>query len=225
VKPFPVSERKRAANLRNAQNSTGPTSADGKIKSSHNAVRHGFTGQVVILTPEDRESHDKFCGAIVEDLHPETPVERQFAHSIAEDFWRNNRLRAAENNLLAKACAGSENEIETALDTADAFLQQTKQLSLLSLYEQRINRSIQKNMDQLRQVQTERKAEQSKQMEQAMLLAQQSLIKGLEYKPASDGFVYSTAQINQAIDRNNRLTEAVMATKAAKLAVVSSRAA
>ena len=221
----PISDRKHEANRRNALSSTGPTSAAGKTTSSHNAVRHGFTGQVVILTPEDRQAHDKFCGAIVEDLHPESPVEHQLAHSISEDFWRNNRLRAAENNLLAKACAGSQNEIETALDTADAFLQQTKQLSLLSLYEQRINRSIQKNMDQLRQVQTERKAEQSKQMEQAMLLAQQSLIKGLEYKPASDGFVYSTAQINQAIDRNNRLTEAVMATKAAKLAVVSSRAA
>jgi len=110
--------------------------------------------------------------------------------------------------------AGSQNEIETALDTADAFLQQSKQLSLLSLYEQRINRSIQKNMDQLRQVQTARKAEQSQQMEQAMLLAQQSLIKGIEYKPAGDGFVYSSAEINRAIDRNNRLREAKLATAA-----------
>jgi hypothetical protein len=45
-------------------------------------------------------------------------------------------------------------------------------------------------------------------MEQAMLLAQQSLITGLPYDPTNDGFVYSTAEINRAIDLNNRLNEA-----------------
>lgn len=238
--PTPVSDKKREANRRNALSSTGPRSADGKKKSSHNAVRHGFTGQLVILTPEDREAHDKFCCGIVDGLQPETDVERQFAHSISEDFWRNNRLRATENNILARACAGTQGEIETALDTADAFLRESKQLSLLSLYEQRINRSIQKNIDQLRQLQTERKAERKEQMEQAMLLAQLSLSKGIAYDPAIDfpapakplvtnatdgqalspevlgqgrellagGFVFSSAEINRAIDRNNRLNEA-----------------
>ncbi len=206
--PAQISDRKREANRRNAQSSTGPNTANGKTNSSHNAVRHGFTGHVVILTPEDRDAHDKFCAAIIEEFHPEAAVERQLAHSIAEDFWRNNRLRAAENNILAKASALSQSETETALDTADAFLRESKQLNLLSLYEQRISRAIQKNMDQLRQLQTERKAERKLQMEQAMLLAQQSLIKGLPYNPVDDGFVYSTSEINREIDRTNRLNEA-----------------
>jgi hypothetical protein len=203
-----ISEKQLEANRRNAQSSTGPTTEKGKRNSSHNAVRHGFTGQVVILTPEDREAHDKFCAGIIADLKPESAVEQQLAQSISEDFWRGNRLRATENNIFAKASAGSQSEVETALATADAFLREAKQLQLLTLYEQRINRAIQKNMDQFRALQTERKAENETQMEQAMLLAQQSLIKGLPYNPAADGFVYSSAEINRAIDRNNRLNEA-----------------
>ena len=229
MKPLEISDRKREANRRNAQGSTGPTSVEGKLKASHNAVRHGFTGQLVMLTPEDQEPHDKFCGDLIGSLQPESVIENQIAHAIAEDFWRTNRLRAAENNILAKACAGSEGVVETALLTADAFLKEAKQLQLLTLYEQRINRAIQKNMDQLRQVQNERKAERSQQLEQAMLLAQLSLSKGIPYNPAHDlaagapvsGFVYSSAEINRAIDRKNRLTEAVMATKAAIVGTIA----
>jgi predicted ribosome quality control (RQC) complex YloA/Tae2 family protein len=102
----------------------------------------------------------------------------------------------------------SQSETEPALNNADAFLREAKQLQLLSLYEQRINRAIEKNMNQLRQLQTERKAARKLQMEQAMLLAQQSLIKGLPYNPVNDGFVYSTSEINREIDRTNRLNEA-----------------
>ncbi|HWE50683.1 MAG TPA: hypothetical protein VG273_12880 [Bryobacteraceae bacterium] len=250
--PAQISDKRREANRQNARFSAGPVSASGKAKSSHNAVRHGFTGQVVILTPDDRAAHDEFCAAIISDLKPETAVEHQLAQSISEDFWRSNRLRAAENNILAKASAGSQSETQTALDTADAFLRESKQLQLLSLYEQRINRAIQKNMDQLRRLQADRRAGQKQQMEEAMLLAQLSLSKGIPYDPTLDfpaqplhspngqalspethsqrsqplvgalspemqsqrrellvsGFVLSSAEINSAIDRNNRLNEA-----------------
>jgi hypothetical protein len=39
-------------------------------------------------------------------------------------------------------------------------------------------------------------------------LAQQSLVNGLAYEPKQDGFVFSNAEINRAIGRNNRLQEA-----------------
>jgi hypothetical protein len=219
----PVSDKQLAANRRNAQASTGPQSKDGKKNTSHNAIRHGLTGHLVILTPADREAHDLFCNELIDSLNPETAIERQHAHSIAEDHWRINRLRAAESNIFAKACAGSQSAIETALDTADAYLREAKPLQLLSLYEQRINRSIHKNMDQLRQLQTERKATRSQQMQEACLLAQLSLSQGSAYDPAIDfpppvprtatagaanGFVFSSVEINRAIDRNNRLDEA-----------------
>ncbi len=206
---YPVSDKRLHANRRNALASTGPKSAKGKQIASHNAVRHGFTGHIVILTPEEREAHELFCQEIIENLNPATAIERQIAHSIAEDHFRLNRLRAAEANILAKAGAGAQSGVEAALDAADAYLREAKQLQFLGLYEQRINRAIHKNLDQLRQFQSERKAEREKQLEQAALLAQQSLSKGIAYDAGRDGFVFSTAEINARIDRNNRLNEAL----------------
>jgi hypothetical protein len=55
-------------------------------------------------------------------------------------------------------------------------------------------------------------------MEEAQLLAQLSLANGLPYEPQRDepqrdGFVFSTAEINRAIDRGNRLESARDATR------------
>ena len=46
-----VSQRKLEANRRNAQKSTGPKSAAGKKKVSHNALKHGLMSQAVPLLP------------------------------------------------------------------------------------------------------------------------------------------------------------------------------
>ena len=49
---MPVSERQLAANRANAQRSTGPTSEDGRKRSSQNALRHGITAQTTVMTDE-----------------------------------------------------------------------------------------------------------------------------------------------------------------------------
>jgi len=208
----PISDKQLDANRRNAQNSTGPRGEAGKKIASHNSLRHGFTGKVNLLTPENREAHEKFCNELIECLKPETPMEQQFAHSIAEDSWRLNGLRAAENNILAEAAAYSRTEIEEAVNTAHAFIDHAKELQLFSLYEQRINRAIHKNLTELKALQSERKAERSNALEEAKLMTQLSLAKGAaassEADPVVNGFVFSTAEINAAIDRDNRLKQA-----------------
>ena len=83
-----------------------------------------------------------------------------------------------------------------------------KQLQLLTLYDQRINRAFRQNMQQLQSLQAARKQQQAVAMEQARLLSQLSLSQGLAYDPARDGFVFSTVEINASTDRNNRLNEA-----------------
>jgi hypothetical protein len=72
-----------------------------KAVSAMNAIRHGLTGQVILMPNEDREAHDKFCAAIVESLGAEGAIEMQFAQSVAEDNWRANRGRAIETNMFA----------------------------------------------------------------------------------------------------------------------------
>jgi hypothetical protein len=45
-------------------------------------------------------------------------------------------------------------------------------------------------------------------MKEAAALLKLSEMRGLEYAPAKDGFLFSNAQIHAAIDRNHRLDRA-----------------
>jgi transcription termination factor NusB len=238
-----ISAQQRTANRQNAQHSTGPTTPEGKKRTSLNATRHGLTGQINIQTPEDRERHRKFCADLINGFQPETAHESQLAQSIADDYWRLNRIRAIENNIFALCSSEAADTIRTedpevhaALATAQVFLDESRQFQLLTLYEQRITRNVQKAMKQLEEIQTARKAARKEAIEEAKLLAQLSLTERLAQSPGDpittkpvqeevrsslipttprqgetllvNGFVFSTTEINREIDRDNRLNQA-----------------
>jgi hypothetical protein len=206
-----ISEKQLEANRRNAEKSTGPKTAAGKSKASRNNLRHGLTGHISLLPTEDREAHDAFCNELIDSFTPDTPMETQLANSIAEDSWRLNRARAIENNMFALGHGHQHREAQIALADAETFLTQAAAFNLLSIYEQRINRNLQRNMKLLRELQAERKAVHNHALEEAKLLAQLNLMNGLPYEPEQNGFVFSIAEINRAIDRDNRLAAAKQA--------------
>jgi hypothetical protein len=234
-----VSERRIEANRKNAQRSTGPRTQEGRARSSMNALRHGITGQVSITTVEDRAAHDKFFQEIIDRLRPEDPLELQFAALIAEDFWRLQRIRAVENDILALGNFSEaadidvdHPEIHASLTRARTFLDQSKDFERLTLYEQRINRSIEKNRKQLEELQAERKRLRQEALEQVCLLRQVPVAQGhpggeenaQEHSDgtmpeqgmnpaahiADNGFVFSSEEIERAIDRRSRLIQAAM---------------
>ena len=184
-------EKQIEANRRNAQFSTGPKSQTGKQNSSRNATRHG-----IFAVPQSTELHDNFTDAIINDLNPANAMERQIAQLIAEDHYRLNRIREIETALFAQG------------DPGTIFLQHAKELERLTLYESRISRNSQRNHAHLKTLQNERKAESVRQLAEAQLLAQLNLSQGHAYHPEHDGFVFSSTEINTAIDRNNRLQTA-----------------
>jgi len=203
-----ISEKQLEANRRNARHSTGPASSAGKERSSRNNLRHGLTGQISVLPTEDREAHDAFCAELVDSFQPETPMEQQLSLAIAEDNWRLNRARAIENNMFALGHEHERRELQLALADARTFQDHAKEFNLLSIYEQRINRTLHRNLQQLQALQTERRKQREREIEEAKLLAQANLINGIPFDPQQNGFVFSTAEINRAIDRDNRLAEA-----------------
>jgi hypothetical protein len=210
-----ATEEQIAANRLNAQLSSGPKTEAGRNRSRMNARRHGLTGQVTTMTDEDRAAHDQFSKALMNDLAPEGSMETQLAQRIATDSWRLNRASAIEDNLFALGlqehsgvlCPDHE-QIDAALTTARVFTMESKQLQLLTLYEQRINRSLQKNLALLQSLQATRKAQHEAAMREAAALLKLSEMKGLEYSPSKDGFLFSNDQIHLAIDRQQRLQRA-----------------
>src|SRR5580698_3335553 len=189
-----LSEKQLAANRANAQLSTGPKSEEGKRRSSLNARRHNLTGQVTAMPEEDRIAHDAFAEALIKSMAPQGALELQLAQRIATDSWRLNRSSAIEDNIFALGFNDHGDNIDTdhpelhaALTAARTFTREAESIELLTLYEQRINRSLQKNLALLQQLQTTRKA----QAKQAAKPVQRSEIKGLPSEPAKDGFVCS----------------------------------
>jgi len=233
-----VSERRIEANRKNAQRSTGPRTQAGRARSSMNALRHGITGQVSITTVEDRAAHDKFVQELIDRLRPDDPLELQLASLIAEDFWRLQRIRAVENDILALGNFSEaadidvdHPEVHASLTRAQTFLDRSKDFERLTLYEQRINRSLEKNRRQLEELQAERKRHRQEALEQACLLHQaavahkqsddaeshddeQSHASTPEQAttpaavPSENGFVFSSEEIERAIHRRSRLIEA-----------------
>ena len=201
--PKKLSEKQLAANRANAQLSSGPKSEIGKRRSSLNARRHNLTGQVTAMTQEDRIAHDAFAESLIKSMTPEGALELQLAQRIAADSWRLNRATAIEDNIFALGFTDHAGDIDVdhpelhaALTAARTFTREAKSIELLTLYEQRINRSLQKNLALLQQLQATRKAETA----QAVKLLQIKEKKGLPENPGTNGSVFSNDRIHAVID-------------------------
>ena len=77
-----------AANRRNAEKSTGPRSAAGKIVSATNALRHGAYASTAAAIPrgrfaEDQADVDAYVEGIIRSLSPRDDLELAQANRIA----------------------------------------------------------------------------------------------------------------------------------------------
>ncbi len=93
------------ANRRNALNSTGPLTEEGKERSRCNAVRHGLTAETVVGSLEDAEDYQEFEAAVIADYDADTAVQRELVLRLASILWRLRRSTAIESALF-EAMAG-----------------------------------------------------------------------------------------------------------------------
>jgi hypothetical protein len=87
------------ANRRNARQSTGPVTEEGKRRSRQNAVRHGLTAETVIDALEDAEDYAAFEMAVTADYDAQSAVERELVLRLAS-LWRLRRATAIETGLF-----------------------------------------------------------------------------------------------------------------------------
>ena len=89
-----------AANRANAQNSTGPRSAEGKSVSRFNALKHGVDAASVALPGEDPDAYRAMVDAYNESYGPENVVDRFLIDTMIRSDWHKQRLQRLESELV-----------------------------------------------------------------------------------------------------------------------------
>ena len=92
---------RQIANRANAQKSTGPKTAEGKAKSSLNAVKHGLAAQHALLPNEDAEAYKAVVQGWIDDLQPADTLEMALVERAAMADWRLKRCVRSEHARLA----------------------------------------------------------------------------------------------------------------------------
>ena len=245
--PEEYAARKLASILGTHQTQTGnpskpgPRTEAGIARSKMNALRHGLSGRIVVLPSEDMNQFLKFSQEFVDSLYPATPLESELAQSVADGYWRLKRFRTVEEGMLAMGHYEKEGdfdaateEVHSAFTAARAFRANSQAFVNLSIYEQRIQRGIEKSMKQLREVQTERKELRKAEMAEVLLLRDYHEMMNSSgstiatrssggqlipaklnqrYEPVDDGFVYSSSEIEVEANRRDRREQASEAAK------------
>ena len=103
--PKQMTEKQLAANRRNAQNSTGPRTAQGREVSKMNAMKHGILSRQVLVSgqyyQEDRKEFEALHRRFWEQLQPEGPLEEMLMDQIVTAHWRLRRALIAESGAIA----------------------------------------------------------------------------------------------------------------------------
>lgn len=199
--------------------STGPRTEEGKKRSAMNATRHGLTGRTIVMPYEDMDAYHSFCKELLGELAPETPLERQYAQTFCDTQWRLNRARSIEDSMFALGHFEAAGNIETehpqvhaALTAARVFRDDSKSFLNLSLYEQRLQRTLDKSLKQLHELQAARR-ERSRALEEAVSAQATSGKETLEQAERAEQlpprqFVFSNPEIEAKLHRRLLLEEA-----------------
>jgi hypothetical protein len=183
-------------NRANSQHSTGPKTEAGKKQSSLNALRHGLTGQILVMPTEDLQAYQSHLNSFTDEYDPQGATESHLVQALADASWRLNRVAALETNLLSITY--------TPAGLVDGLLDQAKALANLSMHSQRLSRQFERTVAQLRDLQKTRRAQEKHDLNDLLDIMEMYESKGETYDPSEDGFVFSESQINERILARNR---------------------
>jgi hypothetical protein len=110
-----TSQKKIEANRQNAQLSTGPKSAEGKMTSSRNAAKHGLLINDVVITArdgkEDQTEFDTLLAELRDYYRPSAIVEDLLVRELAVSYWKSVRaLRCERADVTCASAVWEESE-------------------------------------------------------------------------------------------------------------------
>jgi hypothetical protein len=153
-----------AANRSNAQRSTGPTTVEGKARSSVNAVKHGLRARRPLLLDEDPAEYEALAAALMEQFAPEPGVEELLVDEIVGLVWRLWRAARVEVALFTIALPAPVLEAlarsgETRAAAGAAFAAQATSFATLSKYEASLAGRLRRALADLERIQSARQVD------------------------------------------------------------------
>ena len=153
----------------NGAKSHGPVTPEGKARSSANSRKHGFNSETIILPEENAEHFQLLLADYMDRFQPQDGVEADLVEIMAVSRWRLRRLLSIEAHQLHIERGRRKKQIAEEFPNMDhggslAFVFQElsdhgNSLKLILRYEATINRSYDKALKQLQQLQAARKSE------------------------------------------------------------------
>jgi len=126
-------------NRANAQHSTGPRTAAGKLASSRNSLKHGLSNATLIIPGEDPAALQALRDLFIKDLQPANETESLVVEQMAHSWWLTQRALRFQDDCFSE----------------DGVNQQ--QLTLFLRYQTTHERAFYKAVDTLRRLQKERR--------------------------------------------------------------------
>jgi hypothetical protein len=151
----------------NGAKSRGPTTDEGKEKSSRNAIKHGLTAGNgnILLDCEDPAQFDEVLNKLLGIHEPATPAESDLVEEMVAARWRTRRMWTIETGLLnaeVLAQAAKTDSPDPSIHLASAFhslADDSRSLALASRYEARLQRLYDRAYKTLRELQQVRKSQ------------------------------------------------------------------
>ena len=122
--------------------STGPTSPEGKLRSSQNARTHGLSAQTLKISSHDQPTFDSLKSALSQELQPLGELEHSLFDRILTAQWKLRTIDSLEADLL--------NAFDPLNDSHSITLNR------FSLYRSRTENGLYKALNELRHLQEER---------------------------------------------------------------------
>jgi hypothetical protein len=162
--PQTINQKRLAANRANAQQSTGPRTAEGKARSSLNAVKTGLCGRAILVADEEEaQSYRAHVRRVVTWWQPEGVEEHALVQSLADTQWRLESIPGLESALYAQARLRDQPlqqhpdpTVQRLLLDAQAEVAEAKALKNLRLHERRLRRQFEKDKAELNTLRDER---------------------------------------------------------------------
>ncbi|HUQ90440.1 MAG TPA: hypothetical protein VM120_02085 [Bryobacteraceae bacterium] len=162
-------EKKQNIARENGRKSHGPTTPEGKQRSSLNGITHGLASKCVVLSNESEELYTELLTGYQKEWQPASLTEQHLVTQMANAYWRLRRIWSMETALFDCEMFEQKQDFEAAwsnhhpaMRVVDAFLllriENPRTVDGLHRYEIRYQKMFNGSLDRLRKLRRDRNA-------------------------------------------------------------------